>query len=133
MPLERTMPPCDNGRHAYARLCASRWRRQRPAPGALDVVVLYLAGESREAFRHEIEEEIRRAAEADRWLRKQPPTVEWSPPDFPVEGRPADLDAAHPAVQTLAEPDDVLACARALAVVPVRRCGAAREEERHVV
>jgi acetylornithine deacetylase/succinyl-diaminopimelate desuccinylase-like protein len=151
----------------------------------LDVVVPYLPGGSREAVRHEIEEQVRRAAEADRRLREHPPTVEWSPPDFPVEYRPADQDAAHPAVQTLAEavrvatgddlqvgggrgaitdageldaagipavvrgpgdghsihrvdervdPDDVLACPRALAVFPVRPCGVAEEtEETHVV
>lgn len=66
-----------------------------------DFVVLYLPGEDREQVRAEIEEQVRRAAQVDGWLRKYPPAVQWDGLERGMEWPPADLDVEHDGVRTL--------------------------------
>lgn len=64
-------------------------------------LVSYLPGRTRQSVCSEVEDHIRRAAEADTWLRKHPLTVVWQPPEFPNETAPSDVDRAGPAVELL--------------------------------
>lgn len=74
-----------------------------PDECALHVIVLYLPGESRDEVRRQVEEQIRRAAELDPWLRKYPPELEWDPVEYPVAFLPSDVDPDHPGVRALIE------------------------------
>jgi len=72
-----------------------------PDECTVHVIVLYLPGESRHAVQGEVEEQVRRAADLDPWLRKYPPELEWDPAEHPVAFLPSDVDPEHPAVRTL--------------------------------
>ena len=74
-----------------------------PDECTMHVIVLYLPGEARDGVRREVEDQVRRAAELDAWLRKYPPELEWDPAEYPVAFLPSDVDAAHPAVRELVE------------------------------
>lgn len=65
------------------------------------IVVLYLPTEQPARVQQQVEDQIRRAAEVDSWLRLYPPEVEWDPPECPVKFPPADLDVNHPGIQEL--------------------------------
>jgi acetylornithine deacetylase len=69
----------------------------------LHAIVLYLPNESQDEVRRQVEEQVRRAAELDPWLRKYPPEVEWNPAECPVAFLPSDVDPEHPGVRTLLE------------------------------
>ena len=77
------------------------------------VTVVYLPGEDLEAVKHEVEGKVRAVAAADSWLARHPPTVEWNPPDFPVEFVPMDGDPKGPGPAILA------GCLRAVSGRPV--------------
>lgn len=72
-----------------------------PDECTMHVIVLYLPGERREEVRRQVEEQVRRAAELDPWLRKHPPELTWDPPEHPIAFLPSDVDPTHPAVQAL--------------------------------
>ncbi|MBI4240379.1 MAG: ArgE/DapE family deacylase [Candidatus Rokubacteria bacterium] len=74
-----------------------------PDECALHVIVVYLPNESRDEVRQQVEEQIRRAAELDPWLRKYPPELEWQPAEYPIAFLPSDVDPGHPGVRTLLE------------------------------
>lgn len=74
-----------------------------PDECTLHVIVVYLPDESRDEVRRQVEDQIRRAAELDPWLRKYPPEVEWDPGEYPIAFLPSDVDADHRAVRTLVE------------------------------
>jgi acetylornithine deacetylase/succinyl-diaminopimelate desuccinylase family protein len=65
--------------------------------------VTYLPSERREDVTAEVEERIAAAAALDRWLRRHRPTVEWDPPQHPLEYAAADFDPESPHVAPLAE------------------------------
>ncbi len=60
-----------------------------------DIVVLYLPGEEESAVRRQIEEQLRRAAELDGWLRKYPPKIESGATDHELHWLPSDVDLNH--------------------------------------
>ncbi|MFQ5880447.1 MAG: ArgE/DapE family deacylase [Dehalococcoidia bacterium] len=72
-----------------------------PDQCSADLVMLYLPGEEKEAVQREVEDQVRRAAEADGWLRKYPPRIQWGHSEHLLEWPPADLDVGHGAVQAL--------------------------------
>jgi acetylornithine deacetylase len=74
-----------------------------PDECTMDVIVLYLPGERCDDVRRQVEEQIRRAAELDAWLRTHPPELVWDPPEHPVAFLPSDVDPTHPGVQALVE------------------------------
>ena len=65
------------------------------------VTVTYLPDEKKEDVISEVEEHVRCASLVDDWLREHPPTIEWNPPEFPVEFVPSDIDVSSEPVQTL--------------------------------
>ena len=67
------------------------------------VTVTYLPHERKEDVTAEIEEQVRRAAELDPWLRKHPPQVEWGPAEYPIEFASADFDPESEPVRRLAD------------------------------
>jgi acetylornithine deacetylase len=67
------------------------------------VTVTYLPHERKEDVQAEVEDQIRRAAEVDPWLRKYPPEVEWGPSEYPIEFAAADFDPQSAPVLALAE------------------------------
>ena len=67
------------------------------------VTVTYLPDERKEDVTAEFEEQVRRAAELDPWLRKHPPKVEWGPAEHPIEFAPADFDPDSEPVRRLAD------------------------------
>jgi len=72
-----------------------------PDECSMYIVVLYLPTEKPEDVRQEIEEQIRRAAELDGWLRRYPPQITWNPAEQPWVFPSAELDPNHPAVEQL--------------------------------
>ena len=74
-----------------------------PDECTVHVIVLYLPNESQNEVRQQVEEQIRRAAELDPWLRKYPPEVEWNPAEYPIAFLPSDVDPGHSGVRTLLE------------------------------
>lgn len=74
-----------------------------PDECTLHVIVLYLPSESSDEVRRQVEDQIRRVAELDPWLRKYPPQVEWDPAEYPIAFLPSDVDPEHPGVRTLLE------------------------------
>lgn len=74
-----------------------------PDECTLHVIVLYLPNESSDEVRQQVEDQIRRVAELDPWLRKYPPQVEWDPAEYPIAFLPSDVDPEHPGVRTLLE------------------------------
>jgi len=74
-----------------------------PDECTLHVIVLYLPNESRDEVRREVEDQIRRAAELDPWLRKYPPELEWDPAEYPIAFLPSNVDPNHPGVSALIE------------------------------
>ena len=67
------------------------------------IVVLYLPTEQQEEVQREVEDQVRRAAELDGWLRLYPPEVKWNPSEHALDMPPADLDPNHAGVQTLSQ------------------------------
>ncbi|MCY4086356.1 MAG: ArgE/DapE family deacylase [Actinomycetia bacterium] len=67
------------------------------------VTVTYLPHERKDDVIAEVEEQVARAALLDGWLREHPPTIEWNPPEFPVEFMPSDIDLSSEAIATLRE------------------------------
>jgi acetylornithine deacetylase len=67
------------------------------------VTVTYLPGERDEDVRAEFEEHVRRAADLDSWLRQHPPTIEWTPPEYPTAFAAADFDPECEPVRLLRE------------------------------
>src|SRR5207244_4285542 len=67
------------------------------------VTVTYLPDERKEDVCAEIEEQVRRAANMDDWLRRHPPTVEWSPGEYPIEFVAADFNPQSQPVRLLAD------------------------------
>ena len=65
--------------------------------------VVYLPHEQRADIIAEVEERIDTAAKLDGWLRDNPPIVEWSPADFPMEFVPCDFDPAQDAIRELGQ------------------------------
>ena len=65
--------------------------------------VTYYPNERPEVVQREVEERIAAAAATDRWLARHPPTVEWSPAEYPVEFAAADFDPEGEAAQALAQ------------------------------
>jgi acetylornithine deacetylase len=64
-------------------------------------LVSYLPDRAKQSVCSEVEDHIRRAADADTWLRRHPPTVVWQPAEFPNETAPSDLDQNSPAIELL--------------------------------
>jgi len=67
----------------------------------LHVIVVYLPSENTETVKQEIEDQVRRAADLDGWLRAYPPTIEWNPEDQPWIFPASDLPMDHPGVKEL--------------------------------
>ena len=67
----------------------------------VDFVAYYLPGEDKESVQNEIEDKISRAADADEWLSKYPPSIEWDIAPEKYQFIPAELDLNEPGVQTL--------------------------------
>lgn len=74
-----------------------------PDECTLDVIVVYLPSESTDDVRAQVEDQIRRAADLDPWLRKHSPELTWDPPEHPIAFLPSDVDPADPGVRTLLE------------------------------
>jgi acetylornithine deacetylase/succinyl-diaminopimelate desuccinylase family protein len=66
------------------------------------VTIVYLPAEDLEAVKYEVEEQVRAVATADGWLARHPPTVEWNPPEFPIEFVPIDGSPRDPGAALLA-------------------------------
>lgn len=82
------------------RIEGGEWIVSHPARCRIDCHVEYLPAQADErgwgsAVERELEEWIRRAAEADPWLREHPPVVEWLVGGVP----PAEVSADEPIVQ----------------------------------
>jgi len=56
-----------------------------------------------EQVKIEVEDQIRRAAESDLWLKKYPPHIEWRPEAYPSYYLPHDFDPDHPGMKMLAQ------------------------------
>ena len=67
------------------------------------VTVTYLPNEEKHVVMRQVEEHVARASSLDDWLRGNPPTVKWNPPEFPVEFMPNDVDVESEPIQTLME------------------------------
>ena len=67
------------------------------------VTVTYLPDETKKDVISEVEEHVARASALDDWLRQHPPTIEWNPPEFPVEFVPSDVDVDSDPIKTLIE------------------------------
>jgi acetylornithine deacetylase len=65
------------------------------------VIVVYLPTEQPKTVQIEVENQIRRAAELDGWLRLYPPRVEWNPPEQPWVFPASDLKMDHKGIQDL--------------------------------
>ena len=65
--------------------------------------VTYYPNERLEDVQREVEDRIAAAAALDRWLAEHPPTVEWSPAEYPTEFAAADFDPRGAAAQALAQ------------------------------
>lgn len=74
-----------------------------PNQSTIDFTAYYLPGETKEAVQKEVEDKVRRAAEADFWLRKYPPKIEWEPKPDEYQFFPFDLDLKQPGVSLLME------------------------------
>ena len=74
-----------------------------PDRSVIEFVVYYLPGEKKTAVQQEVEDKIRRASQADEWLRKYPPTIQWEPEPETYQFIPSDLDTGEPGVKTLME------------------------------
>ena len=51
----------------------------------------------------EVEDKINRVSQADQWLRKYPPVIEWDPEPETYQFIPSELNLDEPGVQTLME------------------------------
>lgn len=74
-----------------------------PDECTLHVIVLYLPNESRDDVCGQVEDQVRRAADLDGWLRKYPPELEWDPAEHPIAFLPSEVDQRHPGVEALVE------------------------------
>jgi acetylornithine deacetylase len=72
-----------------------------PDECTLFAIVVYLPTEKPEDVQQEVEDQIRRAAELDNWLRLYPPQVVWNPPEQPWAFPSSELPVDHPGVQYL--------------------------------
>ncbi len=70
---------------------------------SVELVVYYLPGEDKEAVQKEVEDKVKRAAQADEWLRQYPPSIQWEPEPEKYVFIPSDLDPGGPGVKTLME------------------------------
>lgn len=69
----------------------------------VDVIVYYLPGEEKESVQREVEDKIRRVVEADEWLRKYPPVIEWEPEPEKYQFLPSELNTDGEGVTVLME------------------------------
>jgi acetylornithine deacetylase len=74
---------------------AGDWPSTVPGSCAIDCRIGFPPGESREEVMLQVESAVRNAAEADEWLRENPPTVDW----FGWKARPHELDPNNEFVQ----------------------------------
>jgi len=74
-----------------------------PDKCTIDFTVYYLPGEEKELVRKEVEDKISRVSQADEWLRKYPPAVEWDPEPEAYQFLPFEPNIDEPGVQTLME------------------------------
>jgi acetylornithine deacetylase len=65
------------------------------------VIVVYLPTEQPNTVQKEVENQIRRAAELDGWLRLYPPLVEWNPSEQPWVFPASDLKMDHHGIRAL--------------------------------
>lgn len=72
-----------------------------PDKCSIDFVAYYLPGEDIVSVQNEIEDKINRVAQADEWLSKYPPLIEWDIDPERYQFIPAELDLNEPGVQTL--------------------------------
>ena len=67
------------------------------------VTVVYLPGEDLGGVKHEVEQQLQALAAEDGWLADHPATVEWNPPEFPVQFVPMDGSPRDPGATLLAK------------------------------
>ena len=72
-----------------------------PDTAILYFTVFYLPTRQRQDVMREVEDEIRRASEADIWLRAHMPRVQWNPDRYPLWTEPSDIDIKDPGVRAL--------------------------------
>jgi acetylornithine deacetylase len=72
-----------------------------PDKCTIDITVYYLPSEEKEAVQKEVEDQISRVSQADQWLRKYPPIIEWDLDPEAYQFLPCELDVNEPGVQTL--------------------------------
>jgi formylaminopyrimidine deformylase len=72
-----------------------------PDTARLYFTVFYLPTRKEDDVMREVEGEIRRASEADLWLRAHLPRVEWNPGRYPLSTVPSDIDTEHPGTRAL--------------------------------
>jgi len=69
----------------------------------IDLVVYQLPSEDKTAVQKEVEDKMRRASQADEWLRQYPPKIEWEPEPEKYRFLPFEVDTDEPGVKTLME------------------------------
>src|SRR5262249_36509799 len=67
------------------------------------ITVTYLPDERKEDVLRGVEGQVPGGALLADWLRKHPPQIEWSPPEYPVEFAAADFDPESEPVRLLAD------------------------------
>lgn len=70
---------------------------------SIDIIVYYLPGEDKEAVQAEVVDKINRVAQADQWLRKYPPVIDWDPEPETYQFLPSEIDISETGIETLME------------------------------
>ena len=74
-----------------------------PDKCVIDVVVYYLPGEDKIAVQKEVEDKIKRASQADEWLKKYPPRIDWEFEPEKYRFLPFEVDVNAPGVKAVLE------------------------------
>lgn len=69
----------------------------------IDIIVYYLPGEDKKTVQKEVEDKLSRVAQADEWLRKYPPMVEWDPDPETYQFIPSELNLEETGMKILME------------------------------
>lgn len=69
----------------------------------VDLVVYYLPGEDKTAIQKEVADKIARAANADEWLKKYPPRIDWEFEPEKYRFLPFEVETSQPGVRALLE------------------------------
>jgi len=67
----------------------------------IEFTVYYLPGEDREMVQKEVKDKVSRVAQADEWLRKYPPVIEWDYEPEKYQFIPSELNLDEPGVKIL--------------------------------